>query len=229
MESKCVHSLFSPIAPSPHPLLQPAQSLCPFPGPHPQDTHTCLHKVPALELPHPPHLPPPTPPPVWEGPTSPAASSMGQSQVPYPRVYRPKFCLQSAPVTFGSDGVICVFPFLSSLVAQMVKNPPAMQETFNPWVRKIPWRREWKPTPVSLPRESRGQRSLVGYSLWGPKESHTTELLTLFSLTQYKTPEDRDQVCLCGAPNNLLNWLWFLLDQNLTILWNHSAYYFLVT
>ena len=35
---------------------------------------------------------------------------------------------------------------------------------FDPWVRKIPWRREWLPTPVSLPGESHGQRSLVGYS-----------------------------------------------------------------
>ena len=46
---------------------------------------------------------------------------------------------------------------------------------FNPWVRKIPWRREWQPTPVFLPGESHGQRSLVGYSPWGRKESHTTE------------------------------------------------------
>ena len=36
---------------------------------------------------------------------------------------------------------------------------------FNPWVSKIPWRRKWQPTPVFLPRESYGQRSLVGYSL----------------------------------------------------------------
>ena len=35
---------------------------------------------------------------------------------------------------------------------------------FNPWVRKIPSRRQWQPTPVSLPGESRGQRSLVSYS-----------------------------------------------------------------
>jgi len=36
----------------------------------------------------------------------------------------------------------------------MVKNPSAMQETgFDPWVRKIPWRREWLPTPVFLPGE----------------------------------------------------------------------------
>ena len=47
---------------------------------------------------------------------------------------------------------------------------------FNPWVRKIPWRREWQPTPVFLPGEFRGQRSLVGYSQWGHKESDTTEV-----------------------------------------------------
>ena len=35
---------------------------------------------------------------------------------------------------------------------------------FDPWVRKIPWRRTWQPTPVFLPRESHGQRSLVCYS-----------------------------------------------------------------
>ena len=35
---------------------------------------------------------------------------------------------------------------------------------FNSWVRKIPWRRKWQPTPVSLPAESQGQRSLAGYS-----------------------------------------------------------------
>ncbi|KAB0344848.1 hypothetical protein FD754_021774 [Muntiacus muntjak] len=34
---------------------------------------------------------------------------------------------------------------------------------FDPWVRKMPWRRKWQPTPVFLPRESHGQRSLVGY------------------------------------------------------------------
>ena len=34
---------------------------------------------------------------------------------------------------------------------------------FDPWVRSMPWRRKWKPTPVFLPRESHGQRSLAGY------------------------------------------------------------------
>ena len=37
------------------------------------------------------------------------------------------------------------------------------------------WRRKWQPTPVLLPEKSRGWRSLVGYSLWGRKESETTE------------------------------------------------------
>ena len=39
----------------------------------------------------------------------------------------------------------------------------------------IPWRKEWLPTPVFLPGDSHGQRSLAGYSPWGCKESDTTE------------------------------------------------------
>ena len=46
---------------------------------------------------------------------------------------------------------------------------------FDPWVGKIPWRRAWQPTPVFLPGESHRQRSLVGYSPWGHKESGMTE------------------------------------------------------
>ena len=43
------------------------------------------------------------------------------------------------------------------------------------WVRKVPWRRASQPTPVFLPRESQGQKSLEGYSLKGHKESDMTE------------------------------------------------------
>ena len=50
---------------------------------------------------------------------------------------------------------------------------------FNTWTVKIPWRREWLPTSLFLSGESHGQRSLVGYSLWGCKESDTTEWLIL--------------------------------------------------
>ena len=58
----------------------------------------------------------------------------------------------------------------------MVKNLPAMQENWvKPWVGKIPWRRAWQPTAVFLPGESHGQRSLLGYSPWGLRESDTTK------------------------------------------------------
>ena len=41
--------------------------------------------------------------------------------------------------------------------------------SFDPWVRKFPWRRKWQPTPIFLPREVHGQRNLVGYSPWAWK------------------------------------------------------------
>ena len=46
---------------------------------------------------------------------------------------------------------------------------------FDPWVGKILWNGAWQPTPVFLPGESHGQKSLVGYSPGGCKESDTTE------------------------------------------------------
>ena len=63
----------------------------------------------------------------------------------------------------------------ASLVAQMVKNPPAMRET---WVGKMPWRREQLPAPVFWPGESHGQRSLAGCCSWGHQELDTTEWLS---------------------------------------------------
>ena len=46
---------------------------------------------------------------------------------------------------------------------------------FDPWIRKIPWRREGQPTPVFLPGEFHGQRSPVGYSPWSCKELDMTK------------------------------------------------------
>ena len=46
---------------------------------------------------------------------------------------------------------------------------------FCPWIKKVPWRREWQPTPISLLGESHGQRSLAGYSPWGCKELDMSE------------------------------------------------------
>ena len=52
---------------------------------------------------------------------------------------------------------------------------------FDPQVGNIPWRRKWLPTPVFLPAESHGQRSLVDYSPWGCKQSYTTDFTRLHS------------------------------------------------
>ena len=59
-----------------------------------------------------------------------------------------------------------------------------------PGLGKIPWRRKWQPTPVLLPGESHGGRSLGGYSPWGHKESDTTEhgrkiMLTYFRVNHF--------------------------------------------
>ena len=48
-----------------------------------------------------------------------------------------------------------------------------------------PWRRKWQPTPVSLPGKSHRERSLVGCSPWGHKESGTTEWMTLYTYTPH--------------------------------------------
>ena len=63
-------------------------------------------------------------------------------------------------------------------MAQMVKKLPAMQETrVQSLGQEDPLEKEWQPTPVFLPEESHGQRSLVRYSPWSHKESDTTERL----------------------------------------------------
>ena len=51
----------------------------------------------------------------------------------------------------------------------------AVRHGFNPWIRKITLERKWQPTPVFLPGEYQGQRSLVGYSPWGCKEPDMIE------------------------------------------------------
>ena len=77
----------------------------------------------------------------------------------------------------------------------MVKSLPAMWETrFDPWIGKILWRRQWHPTPVLLPGESNGWRSLAVYSPWGTKSqtivsmkrSDLREGLYALTITQIK-------------------------------------------
>ena len=73
-------------------------------------------------------------------------------------------------------------------MAQMVKNLPAMWETQVWSMGRIPWRRKRQPTPVFLPGESRGQRSLVGYSPWGCKQLDRTEQISKHTHTPTSFP-----------------------------------------
>ena len=65
-------------------------------------------------------------------------------------------------------------------MAQVIKNPPASAGDVRdtgviPGSGRFPWRRKWQPTPVFLPGESHGQRSLVGYTVQKVMESDATE------------------------------------------------------
>ena len=70
-----------------------------------------------------------------------------------------------------------------SQVDHWVKNRPAIQET-DSRMGKIPWRRELQHTPVFLPGKFHEQRSLVGYSAWGCKESDMTEQLSTVQMSK---------------------------------------------
>ena len=91
------------------------------------------------------------------------------------------------------------------LMAQTGFNPLVRKILF--WVGKASWRRAWQPTPVFLPGESHGQRSLAGYSTWGHKESDTTKHIifpfnilygpTVTSAHEYWENHSFDYVDLC--------------------------------
>ena len=72
--------------------------------------------------------------------------------------------------------------FCASLVAQRLRKKICLQCRwhkrfgFDPWIRMIPWRRKWQPTPVFLPGEFHEQRSMEGYSPWSRKESEKLKL-----------------------------------------------------
>ena len=71
---------------------------------------------------------------------------------------------------FGMRTFLVAQTVKPSLVAQTVKNPSAMWETYvNPWVWKVPWKRALQATPVLLPGEFHRQRSLEDFSSWGCK------------------------------------------------------------
>ena len=101
-------------------------------------------------------------------------------------------------------------------MAQKLKHLPPIQELipgFDPWVGKIPWRSKWQPTPVFLPGESHGRRSLVGYSPRGHKELDMTERLHFhFHFIAYKASA---LVCMlsCFSCAQLFVTLWTIAHQ----------------
>ena len=113
----------------------------------------------------------------------------------------------SAALSLDGLGIIPIPP--ASLVAQLVKNLPAMHETqFNPWVGKIPWRKEWQPIPGFLPEKFHGQRSLVGYNSWIAK-SRTPNTLPLQRI-QPCVQKVRVQYLLRNGSERaeIITWLW---------------------
>ena len=116
-----------------------------------------------------------------------------------------KFSLCSSTLFPNSGGLLitnALNSYLVSYFCQMVKSLPAMLETqVDPWVRKIPWRRKWKPTPVSLLGKSHGWRSLVCYNPWGHKELDMIERLILFMLSVLLVPPHPSPGAFSGSFN----------------------------
>ena len=74
---------------------------------------------------------------------------------------------------------------------------------FDPWEGKIPWRRKWQPTPVFLSGKCYGQKSLMGCSPRGCKDSDTTEQLSnSVHLNQAVQPESTGSTCSAGDPGS---------------------------
>ena len=89
-------------------------------------------------------------------------------------------------------------------MARTVRNMLAVwRPGFNPWAGKIPWRRAWQPTPLSLPGESQEQRSLAGYSPWGHKELDPT-----------KPPGKWHYLLVCAPPSPIFLSKWRLFSPS---------------
>ena len=97
---------------------------------------------------------------------------------------------------------------------------------FDPWVRKIPCRRKWQPTPVLLPGKYHGQRSLAGYIPWGCAESDTTEHAGTHTTNVYmkRWPWKEQSYSRLGdkfaVSEHLLLWLW----ESLVVIWITTNY-----
>ena len=82
---------------------------------------------------------------------------------------------------------------------------------------RFSWRREWQPTPVFLPGEFPGQRILLGYAPWGPKQLETTERLTL-SLFHFLIIRHSCKYIWCSTWRRLLRVPWIARRSNQSVL-----------
>ena len=96
-----------------------------------------------------------------------------------------KFETTSKPSGCGSGYAYPYFFCFPISGLRLVKNLPR----FDPWVGKIPWRREWQPTPVLLPGEFHGQRSLAGYSPWDCRVRHDLATFYFTFITSTKSED----------------------------------------
>ena len=90
----------------------------------------------------------------------------------------------------------------------MVKNPPvdagdARDRGLILGIEKITWSRKWQPTLILLPGEPHGQRSLVGYSPWGCKESDAAEHTHTHSKRRARFPTLESEPAGVTAHTNL--------------------------
>ena len=90
---------------------------------------------------------------------------------------------------------------------------------FDPWVAKIPWRREWLPILVFLPVESYGQRNLTGCISWGHKESDTTEQLSHLKIHRLTHTQGSHlwagELLVCGLELGEDTWVRSVLSSHL--------------
>ena len=74
-----------------------------------------------------------------------------------------KSVIQTSPIPAALNSDFYLYPGLPRWLSGKESTCQCRRHEFDPWIRKIPWRRKWQPTPVFLPGKSHGQRSPVGY------------------------------------------------------------------
>ena len=83
-------------------------------------------------------------------------------------------------IQLNSSVTVCILSRILSLKMHILPRWLSGKESayqcrrcrFDPWIRKIPWRKEWQPAPVFLPGKSYGQRILAGYTPWSCRVRH---------------------------------------------------------